>query len=205
MKINFNTTIEGDIVKLVPYRKHHVDVYHVWMQDPFLQETTESEPLTMEEEYQMQASWAADEDKCTFILLDRSLPDTPGTGSHGGAMAGDVNLFFNDPDDRTTAEIEVMVAEQKSRRKGIAAQALGLFMAYATDKLGVQRFLAKILESNSASITLFDKLGFQEYKRIAIFKEVHMELIVDGEVAQQLAARAKELRYGEYDDPNPGS
>ena len=30
--------------------------------------------------------------ECTFILLDPDFPDSPGTGTHGGAMAGDVNL-----------------------------------------------------------------------------------------------------------------
>jgi hypothetical protein len=29
------------------------------------------------------------------------------------AMAGDVNLFLNDPDDASAAEIEVMIAEEK--------------------------------------------------------------------------------------------
>jgi hypothetical protein len=31
------------------------------MKDPFLQEATASEPLTLEEEYAMQASWRDDE------------------------------------------------------------------------------------------------------------------------------------------------
>jgi Acetyltransferase (GNAT) domain len=88
MRINENTTITGERVVLVPYRKEHVERYHEWMQDPALQEATASEPLTLEQEYEMQASWAGDEDKLTFILLDRSTADTPGTGSHGGGMAG---------------------------------------------------------------------------------------------------------------------
>lgn len=43
-----------------------------------------------------------DTDKCTFILLDPSIP-----GHHGGAMAGDVNVFLTDPEDPHLAEIEV--------------------------------------------------------------------------------------------------
>lgn len=47
------------------------------------------------------------------------------------AMAGDVNLFLNDPDDdRSVAEIEVMIAEAGSRRKGLGREAVRLMMAY---------------------------------------------------------------------------
>lgn len=71
MRLNANTILEGEGVVLVPYRREHVVLYHTWMQDPVLQEATASEPLTLEQEYEMQASWARDEDKLTFIVLDR--------------------------------------------------------------------------------------------------------------------------------------
>ncbi len=45
-------------------------------------------------------------------------------------MAGDVNLFFNDEDDTTNCEIEIMIAEPTYRRKGFAREALRLMMAY---------------------------------------------------------------------------
>lgn len=50
-------------------------------------------------------------------------------------MAGDVNLFFTLDEEeggRQAAEIEVMVAEQGSRGKGIAKEALRALMAYAS-------------------------------------------------------------------------
>eukprot|EP00878_Enallax_costatus_P011839 GHUV01012361.1.p1 GENE.GHUV01012361.1~~GHUV01012361.1.p1 ORF type:complete len:202 (+),score=34.57 GHUV01012361.1:625-1230(+) len=200
MKTNYNTTIQGQKIVLVPYRREHVEQYHTWMQCPQLQEATASEPLTLQEEYEMQQKWAEDEDKCTFILLDRSLPDTPGTGKHGGGMAGDVNFFFNDHDDHSVAEIEIMVAEHGSRRNGLATEALNLFMAYGAGVLGVTKFQAKIGETNTASLALFvEKLGYQEVSRSAVFKEVTLELAVEGEMQQRLQAAAKELKLGTYD------
>lgn len=227
------------------------------IQDPALEEATASEPLTLQQEYEMQQSWAQDEDKATFIVLDRSRPDTPGTGSHGGAMAGvllrgvsvgveqtvstclywpthsqptqqlrlhplallltplrsplpadpppppagDVNLFFNDHDDRSIAEIEIMIAEPSSRRQGIATEALTLFQAYGVSALGVTKFRAKIGEDNSSSLELFQKkMGYREVSRSAVFKEVTLESAVEGEAAERLQAAAKQLRLGVYDD-----
>jgi hypothetical protein len=62
MKSNSNLVIRGSGVVLVPYRPEHVLQYHSWMQDAMLQELTASEPLTLDEEYQMQKSWAEDPD-----------------------------------------------------------------------------------------------------------------------------------------------
>ena len=71
MRLNENTVLITEKLYLVPYKKEHVLRYHEWMKDPYLQMMTASEPLSLEEEYEMQNSWHIDEEKCTFILLQR--------------------------------------------------------------------------------------------------------------------------------------
>lgn len=205
MKINAHVTLAGEGVILVPYRKEHVPLYHAWMQDPLLQEATASEPLTLQEEFDMQKSWAEDSDKCTFILLDPVLPDTEGTGQHGGGMIGDVNLFLNDADEPTVAEIEIMIAVKASRRKGLAFEALTIFMAYAVKYLGITCFQAKIGLSNQSSLNLFGKLGYAEISRSKIFNEATMTLQICGHIKAWLNEQAHKLKMGHYDDGTEAS
>ncbi|ETS63394.1 hypothetical protein PaG_01675 [Moesziomyces aphidis] len=158
MRINRNAVLVGRRSVLVPYRKQHVPRYHEWMKDPLIQEQTASEPLSLEQEYEMQQSWAVDEDKLTFIILAR-----PDTGSNGNedkdtidllpncTMVGDVNIFLNarheyddedeeqarkdsssQPADIYDAECEIMIAEHGYRRKGIAREALKMMFEYVT-------------------------------------------------------------------------
>lgn len=121
---------------------------------------TASEPLSLDEEYAMQLSWKEDDKKCTFIILGLEMGEGRGEGEEGGgregtgrvggregegeggerraeggeaeepAMAGDVNLFFNDYDDPGMCEVEVMVAEPRWRRKGLAKEAVLMLMRY---------------------------------------------------------------------------
>lgn len=74
----------------------------------------------------------------TFILIDLEARGAPfpadgvtGEDALVAGMCGDVNLFLNDHDDRLAAEIEIMVAEPGSRRKGIAREALLIMMHYS--------------------------------------------------------------------------
>ncbi|CAD6202470.1 unnamed protein product [Miscanthus lutarioriparius] len=77
------------------------------------------------------------------------------------------------------AEIEIMIAEHKSRGKGIGQEAILLMMAFAVEKYGIHTFRAKISESNTASLKLFRKLGFKDASYSAVFKEVTLEAAAD--------------------------
>eukprot|EP00271_Cylindrocystis_brebissonii_P023280 TRINITY_DN9580_c0_g2_i2.p1 TRINITY_DN9580_c0_g2~~TRINITY_DN9580_c0_g2_i2.p1 ORF type:complete len:139 (-),score=17.94 TRINITY_DN9580_c0_g2_i2:152-511(-) len=101
-------------------------------------------------------------------------------------MAGDVNLFLNDQDDEHIAEIEVMVAEAQSRGRGLAKEALRLLMSYAlSPPLSVHTFRAKIGETNSASLRLFQSLGYEEVSRSHVFSQVTLELTASSRAMEE--------------------
>lgn len=115
--------------------------YHEWMQDPFLLDATASEPLTMEQEIEMQKEWRDDEKKCTFIILARDLisdkvvvdiPPIPAvvhSDEERGdkhqesyqnlieetldAMIGDINLFLSEEDDYNSDDEENFHKQQQ--------------------------------------------------------------------------------------------
>ncbi|XP_015076705.1 N-acetyltransferase 9-like protein [Solanum pennellii] len=171
-------SVEGEKVILVPYMREHVPKYHEWMQDPLLLQATGSEPLTLEQEYEMQLSWTQDPLKQTFIVLDREL--IVGNFIHGEphveAMVGDVNIYMNDLDDPQMAEVEIMIAELKSRGKGLGKESVLMMMTFAFDNFKIHTFRVKIGELNHASLSLFKKLGFKETSYSKIFNEMTLEL-----------------------------
>lgn len=190
MKDNWNLQIIGDKVILVPYKEHFVDRYHQFMNNDKILELTASEPLTIEEEYEMQRTWYIDPKKCTFIILCRDMKkedeykrNDKTTDSNERQrieidyMAGDVNLFFHDIDDPHNAEIEIMIAEPSYRNKGFAMEALNLIMYYGFNTLGVRRFFAKINETNAESIRLFERMGYIKVNYSEIWKEIEYEFI----------------------------
>uniref|UniRef100_A0A4W6DY71 Alpha/beta-tubulin-N-acetyltransferase 9 n=1 Tax=Lates calcarifer TaxID=8187 RepID=A0A4W6DY71_LATCA len=168
MKINENTLLEGHRVVLVPYNADHVPRYHAWMKSPELQQLTASEPLTLEQEYDMQRSWREDNDKCTFIILDKQRWADPSVEEEQ-CMVGDVNIFLTDPTDPSLAELEIMIAEPSYRGRGIGKEVTHMMMSYGVTKLGIKKFQAKIGLDNEVSIGMFKKLHFQEVRRRDVF------------------------------------
>jgi len=57
-------------------------------------------------------------------------------------MAGDVDLFFTEEDGEQVAEINIMTAEERSRRKGIGKEAMLLAMHYTVTKKGISFLIA---------------------------------------------------------------
>lgn len=172
MKINENTKIIGKNLIFVPYKKHHVEKYHKWMQSAELLEKTASETLSLEQEYDMQHSWWIDNDKCTFILLSKNSINSKSSECEINSMIGDVNLFFNNIDNKNEAELEVMIAERSHRGQGLGKEAVVVMMFYGYLCLNVSVFSVKIGFSNVASINLFTKLGFKEVSKSDVFQEV---------------------------------
>ncbi|PIA38388.1 hypothetical protein AQUCO_02800231v1 [Aquilegia coerulea] len=188
-------SVEGEKVILVPYMKEHVPKYHEWMKDSKLLQLTGSEPLTLDQEYDMHLSWTQDPNKYTFIVLDKEM--VVGNFVHGEpyveAMAGDVNIYMNDLDDAQVAEIEIMIAEPKSQGKGLGKEAVTMMMCFAVGNLGIQSFRAKIGESNTISLNMFRKLGFEDTSYSKAFKEVTLELPANSSRCKMLINKTGEL------------
>lgn len=177
MRTNSKTRLVGQRVELVPYRSVHVERYHQWMSSDELRVLTASQPLTLDEEHRMQEAWMSDDDKCTFIVLDRAM--LASRGSETEAMVGDTNLFLTDPEDRTLAEAEIMIAEPAFRGARRGWEAMLLMLRYGLEYLGITRYQAKIGEANTASINMFTKMHFAEVGRSEVFQEVTLEVTAD--------------------------
>lgn len=212
MKINENTRITGDKIVLIPYRKHHVPKYHEWMSSQEIQELTASEPLSIEEEYEMQAKWQNDPDKLTFIILrkdlfDENIDSKQQSEREVNSMIGDVNCFIIDDDDeedenhqiendskdgqsqKHQAELEVMIVDTKNRGNGYGIEAVYLMINYCVqylaDSLNIKKFIVKIGETNTSSIKMFAKLGFVHFKDIKPFQQVCFKLDLNAQLFEK--------------------
>ena len=76
--------------------------------------------------------------------------------SHSGERLGCVDLTDYDGE---SASVSILIFSLDNRHKGLGTEALQLLISYA-ESLGLQRLYATILLENSASIALFEKIGF---------------------------------------------
>jgi RimJ/RimL family protein N-acetyltransferase len=108
-----------------------------------------------------------------------------GAGEGAGGSAGGAAVV--------AAEIMVMLAEPSFRRRGLAAEAVRAMMAFAFRARGVTRFVAKIGDTNAASLRLFARLGFRVARAMPHFEETHMAFDLAPADAEALCAEAEVL------------
>ncbi|KAE8720285.1 N-acetyltransferase 9 [Hibiscus syriacus] len=156
-------SLEGRKVIMVPYMEAHVPKYHMWMQDPALLQATGSEPLSLQQEYDMQLSWNQDPLKKTFIVLDKEMVEGKFVHRHPHveAMVGDVNIYMNDLDPQL-AEIEIMIAEPKSRGKAWGKSLCG-DDGLCSSELRIHVFRAK-LEHPMCHLIGFKEASYSEFQ-----------------------------------------
>lgn len=116
-------------------------------------------------------------------------------------QVGDVNIFKSEDDGVYIGEINVMIADQKARRKGIATEAIFIMMFYCWKHFGIDKYVAKILEDNKPSIELFKKLGFKQIGYQKVFKEYvfEFEVTADKKNQQFLLEKTKHIVFAKYE------
>ena len=188
-RINANEVIATARLLCHPYRKEMVPIYHSWMQDKGLRDSTKSELLTLAEEYQVQAGVLDDDDRLTFIFFDAASATATSsrntTFSHTTSALGEASLFmldahrarddyWNGVGNGSVAEVMVMVGESSARRKGFAKETLIALLRYSAIRRDVRGFVAKISMDNDASQALFLSIGFKIARVMIEKKEIHM-------------------------------
>jgi methionyl-tRNA synthetase len=126
-----------------------------------IQEATASEPMSLDEEYENQASWRQASDKLTFIVCQPASLDADvvraRTADADVRMVGDINFFLHpyEEDEEETAEedrsmwltgeVDVMIAEYDCRGKGMGKASVCALLVY------IQRHLDAILDEFASS------------------------------------------------------
>ena len=181
---------------------------------------TASEQLTLEQEYDMQASWRDDKDKLTFISGQIEDPSQASI-----SPVGDVNLFIsvNEEDDgklSLVGEIELMIAEKGTQGRGFGKASLLVFLKYIiehqseilaehfsesreVEKTDVFSYLrVKIRQENIRSVNLFESLGFRKTGSAANFfgefelrSEMNMLELVEQVLKDRGIERYEEKKY----------
>lgn len=76
-----------------------------------------------------------------------------------GELIGLIDLFDFDPKHERVG-LGLVILHQDKRNKGLGAEAVDLVTSFAFSTLNVRQVFAHVLEDNTPSINLFEKLGF---------------------------------------------
>jgi diamine N-acetyltransferase len=148
-------TPTNDKISLVPVEPEHLELLYKWENHPDVWRVSNTRvplskfALAKYIENSHRDIWESREQRLVIELNENKK------------AVGTIELFDFDPY-HSRAGIGVMVFDAEDRRKGYASSAILLLMQYAKNELGIQQLYANIAQSNNASISMFEKLGFEQ-------------------------------------------
>jgi RimJ/RimL family protein N-acetyltransferase len=138
-------------ISLIPYGPEHVSFYPQWFStDPQLYQLTDTDP-SVADFTATQQSIAEDPYSAVWIIYDNEI------------AVGDVGIFLHPWLEDYECEIEVMIAVQEFRRRGIAVAVIEFLIQFIkVERKERKKMIAKIKQGNIKSIRMFEKLGFKQ-------------------------------------------
>jgi hypothetical protein len=113
-------------------------------------------------------------------------------------LIGDINFFLKKDEedgDSIEAEVNIMIGEADSRRKGLAKEALLLGFRYVIEQHKATSIIARISDENIASISLFEtKLQWKIESHSDVFGETTFKSVSDAAFKSSLEAQTPDYR-----------
>jgi RimJ/RimL family protein N-acetyltransferase len=144
--------IIGKAVTLLPFDEKYLDVVHEWINQPDVRRGTGSEgPVSTVEHRRWYEQVMGDPQSRIFII---------GRGQGAAAVPVGMVALRRIEHRAHSAEYSIYVADQESRRKGLACEATVLILRFGFMGLGLNRIYLRVMQCNSAAVHLYEKLGF---------------------------------------------
>ena len=175
--------IEGERVQLRPMQASDTDdVIRMRRTPDVLAQLFSDEAPTREEHLRWLERIQEQGDRQEFVIVERAT----------GRSIGTIGLSNIDPR-HCHAQYGILIGAIDARGKGLAFEASRLLLAYAFDKLGLQRVYLHVFANNEQALHLYRKVGFEEEGRLrqhiyknGQFRDVVVMAILRGEKRDQI-------------------
>ncbi|KAI6215935.1 N-acetyltransferase 9 [Aphelenchoides besseyi] len=187
---NLDVAYANDRVVLITYESRHVERYHMWMSDDETREMTCSERLSLEEEHETRASWAAHQYCGTFLIIDAE-EFVKSNGSEDESLAGDVNFvqYFD------YVELLIMIGDRKFRRRKLADQAVRLMIGHVSAFVNNRNIQANIRADNKPCIELLKRVGFSVQEDSESSTKEDVIMVLNSEEQKRIGNEIENVLY----------
>jgi len=144
--------IIGKTVTLLPFDENYVDAVHKWINQPDVRQGIGSEgPVSTFEHKRWYEQVMSDPQTRMFII---------GRGQGADALPVGMIALRRIEHRAHSAEYSIYIADQASRRMGLALEATVLILRFGFAGLGLNRIYLRVMQCNVPAVRLYEKMGF---------------------------------------------